>query len=71
MRSARDRYNLLERKYKKKKRQEIDYSGTLKGSELDGALEDAIASFDSHEMARQKEKAAVKIMTQFKQKTQD
>lgn len=60
IRSVRDRYNLLERKYKKKEREEIDSSGigTVEGSELDDALEEAIALFDSQEVEREKEKAA-------------
>ena len=43
IRAVRDRYNLLERKFKKKEREEINASGigTYESSELDDAIEEA------------------------------
>ena len=58
IRAVRDRYNLLEKKYKKKEREEIDASGlgTVEPSELDDAIEEVAALFESQEQERDKEK---------------
>ena len=50
-RAVRDRYDLLEKKYKKKEREEIDASGlgTVKSNELDDAIEKMAALFESQE----------------------
>ena len=58
IRAVRDRYNLLEKKYKKKEREEIDASGlgTVESSELDDAIEEVAALFESQEQERDKEK---------------
>ena len=51
IRAVRDRYNLLARKYKKKEREEINASGigTDEPSELDDAIEEAVALFESQD----------------------
>ena len=58
IRAVRDRYNLLGKKYKKKEREEIDASGpgTVEPSELDDAIEEVAALFESQEQERDKEK---------------
>ncbi len=58
IRAVRDRYNLLERKFKKKERDEINASGigTDDPSELDGAIEEVSGLFKSQEEEREKEK---------------
>jgi hypothetical protein len=60
IRAVRDRYNLLARKYKKREREEINASGigTDEPSELDDAIEEAVALFESQEEEREKEKSA-------------
>ncbi len=58
IRAVRDRYNLLERKFKKKKRDEMNASGigTDDPSELDSAIEEVSGLFESQEEEREKEK---------------
>ena len=58
IRAVRDRYNLLEKKYKKKEREEIDASGLgiVESSEFDHAIEEVAALFESQEQERDKEK---------------
>jgi hypothetical protein len=60
IRAVRDRYNLLERKFKKKEREEINASGigTYESSELDDAIEEASALFESLGEEREKGKSA-------------
>ena len=57
IRAVRDRYNLLEKKYKKKEREEVDASGlgTVEPSELDDAIEEVATLFESQEQERDKE----------------
>ena len=60
IRVAHDRYNLLARKYKKKEREEINASGigTDEPSELDDAIEEAVALFENLEEERENKKTA-------------
>lgn len=60
IRAVRDRYTLLERKFKKKEKDEINASGlgTEEPSELDNAIEETAALFESQEEDRGKEKTA-------------
>ena len=60
IRAVRDRYTLLERKFKKKEKDEINASGlgTKEPSELDNAIEETAALFESQEEDRGKEKTA-------------
>ena len=71
IRAVRDRYNLLEKKYKKKKREEIDASGlgTVEPSELDDAIEEVAALFEVRNR-NEKKKRIRNRMREVKQKMQ-
>ena len=58
IRAVHDRYNLLEKKYRKKEREEIDASGLgiVDSSELDDAIGEVAALFESQGQERDKEK---------------
>lgn len=59
IRAVRDRFTLLEKKFKKREREEINASGinTDEPSEFDSAMEEAVALFESQEDKREKEKS--------------
>ncbi|CAB3993629.1 Hypothetical predicted protein [Paramuricea clavata] len=57
IRSVRERYGILEEKYRRKMREEMNASGiSPEANEIDQLLEEIIALFDSNEEVREKEK---------------